>query len=341
MAKQLWNRILIKRTFRLALVPVLMISWTTFALALQEDEKETANSSVSVLEKDLPESIEDLKALEDQVQKHREKMLNATVAVVIGNSQGSGVVISKDGYILTAAHVIGRRGQAANVWFPDGTLARAETLGTDHETDAGVLRIVEEGEWPYCEMAVPDTYEVGNWCIATGHPGGRREGRPPVIRIGRINNITPAMIRTDATLVGGDSGGPLFDLKGRVIGVNSRIGVSTSWNLHVPVDIYEKNWESLSSPAGFLGVGGDPYNRNGPCTITSVSASSPAFKAGIRVRDVIKTFDDKAIKNFRELVDVVSQYPPNEAIKVEIVRNNQTIELEVTLARKDPYRGIR
>lgn len=341
MAGKVSQRISIRQLIQLALLPALIVSWSALAPALQKEAKSTESEPASVLDKELPESIEDLKALEDQVQKHRKSMMNATVAVVIGNSQGSGVVISKDGYILTAAHVIGRRGQAANVWFPDGTLARAETLGTDHETDAGILRIVEEGEWPFCAMAVPDSYKVGDWCIATGHPGGRREGRPPVIRIGRINNVTPAMIRTDATLVGGDSGGPLFDLKGRVIGINSRIGVSTSWNLHVPVGIYEENWESLSSPAGFLGVGGDPYDRDGPCTITSVSGNSPAFKAGVRVRDVIKKFDDKPIKNFRELVELVSQYAPNKAIEVEIVRNNKTIKLEVTLARKDPYRGIR
>ncbi|MDB4680058.1 MAG: S1C family serine protease [Planctomycetaceae bacterium] len=341
MTGQLCKRISIRQLIQLALLPALIVSWSALAPALQKDSQSTTDETTSVLDKELPESIEDLRALEEQVQKHRESMMNATVAVVIGNSQGSGVVISKDGYILTAAHVIGRRGQAANVWFPDGTLARAETLGTDHESDAGILRIVEEGEWPFCPMAASDSYKVGDWCIATGHPGGRREGRPPVIRIGRVNNVTPAMIRTDATLVGGDSGGPLFDFKGSVIGVNSRIGVSTSWNLHVPVGIYEKNWDSLSSPAGFLGVGGDPYNRNGPCIITSVSSDSPAVKAGVRVRDIIKKFDDKPIKNFRELVDVVSQYAPNKAIKVEIVRNNRTIELEVTLARKDPYRGVR
>jgi len=306
-----------------------------------DENSSESSADVSVLRKDVPETVAELKLIEKQILKNRQKMIDATVAVVIGSSQGSGVVINEDGYILTAAHVIGRRGLAAQVWFPDGTVARAETLGTDHETDAGVLRIVDEGKWPFCKMAPADACEVGDWCIATGHPGGRREKRPPVVRIGRVNNITPAMLRTDATLVGGDSGGPLFDLQGRVIGINSRIGVSTSWNLHVPVETYETNWKSLSSPAGFLGVGGDPYNRKGPCQLTSVSPGSPAAKAGFRVRDVITKFDNKPVKNFRELVEIVSQYPPNEAIEVEILRNKKQMTLEVTLARRDPYRGIR
>lgn len=330
-----------RRFYTYCLMMFLVLTVASSAPALQTESKPKSVESTPVLKKRLPQSIADLKAVEDAIQKHREQMLNATVAVVIGNSQGSGVVISKDGYIMTAAHVIGRRGLKAQVLFPDGTIARAETLGTHHESDAGMLRIVDDGEWPFCEMAKSDSYEVGDWCVATGHPGGRREGRPPVIRIGRINNISDDMIRTDATLVGGDSGGPLFDMNGRVIGINSRIGVSTSWNLHVPVNIYEESWETLSSPAGFLGVGGDPYNRAGPCSLTSVKPGSPAAQAGLRVRDVVKKFDGKPVKNFRELVEIVSQYPPDIAIKVEILRNNKPVELEVTLARRDPYNGIR
>lgn len=331
----------LRRVGTFGLTALLLLAIATTAPALQSESDSKSTESTSALKKPLPQSVADLKAVEDAIQKHRKQMLNATVAVVIGSSQGSGVVISEDGYIMTAAHVIGRRGLQAQVWFPDGKVARAETLGTHHESDAGVLRIVDDGKWPYCEMAPSDSYGVGDWCIATGHPGGRRDGRPPVIRIGRINNIGNDMIRTDATLVGGDSGGPLFDMEGRVIGINSRIGVSTSWNLHVPVKIYEESWKTLSSPAGFLGVGGDPYNRNGPCTLTKVNPGSPAAQAGFRVRDVVQEFDGKPVKNFRELVEIVSQYPPDVAIKVEILRNNKPLELEVTLARRDPYEGIR
>ena len=83
------------------------------------------------------------------------------------------------------------------------------------------------------------------WCIAIGHPGGYKLGRTPVVRVGRILDVGKAMIQTDCTLVGGDSGGPLFDMFGRVIGINSRIGPNINYNIHVPVDTYHDTWDKL------------------------------------------------------------------------------------------------
>lgn len=304
-----------------------------------EASAESADASQFVLRKQLPESLEELQVLEDQIQKHKQQMIDSTVAVLVDrtSSQGSGVVINEEGYILTAAHVISRRGIPATIFFSDGSVARAETLGVDQESDAGVLRIVEKGKWKFSKMAEADSTKLGDWCIATGHPGGHRRDRPPVIRIGRVNNLKESMLRTDATLVGGDSGGPLFNLNGEVIGVNSRIGFSTAWNLHVPVGVYHADWENLSSPAGFLGVGGDPRLQNGPCRLTTVRADSPASKAGLKVGDIIKKFEGKRIENFLELVDTVSEYPPETVVKVEVQRGEETLVFEVTLARKDPY----
>lgn len=304
----------------------------------EETSTRPAETAEEILRKELPQSLDDLQLIEDQIQKHRKRMLESTVGVLVPEtrSQGSGVIVNEEGYVLTAAHVITRRGIAAIISFPDGRKVRAETLGADHDSDAGMLRIVEKGTWTFSPMAKADSTKLGDWCIATGHPGGQQPGRPPVIRIGRVNNIDE-MIRTDATLVGGDSGGPLFNLKGEVIGINSRIGVSTSWNLHVPVADYENDWKNLSSPAGFLGVGGNLNDRQGPCRLSSVREGTPAAKAGIQVGDVIKKFDDKRIDDFADLVETVSQYPPETTVKVEIQRGDKTLVIEVTLARKDVY----
>lgn len=331
----------------LLLLPVSIFALHSHLSASEKTPKPAtveASSSVDVttqvLRKELPDSLEELQLLEDQIQKHRQQMIDSTVAVLVDrtSSQGSGVVINEEGYILTAAHVISRRGIPATIFFADGTVADAETLGVDHETDAGVLRIVEKGKWAFSKMAEAEATRVGDWCVATGHPGGHRRDRPPVIRIGRVNQMKEgSMVRTDATLVGGDSGGPLFNLKGEVIGINSRIGVSTSWNLHVPVGVYHADWKNLSSPAGFLGVGGDPRLQNGPCRLTTVRENSPAAKAGLKVGDIIKKFEGERIGNFPELVDTVSEYPPETVVKVEVQRGEETLVFEVTLARKDPY----
>lgn len=297
----------------------------------------TATSSI--FDKDAPETLEDLLAIEEQIQKHRQKMIDATVSVTVWQTraQGSGVVINQDGYVLTAAHVIGKSGLQAEITFADGSRARAETLGVDHASDAGMLRIVDEGEWTYCDLAAEKPQKAGAWCVVTGHPGGHIHNRPPVMRLGRVIGVRDAMVQTDCTLVGGDSGGPLYNLDGQVIGINSRIGASTAWNFHVPSLVFQRGWEELILPAGFLGVGGDPSNFDGPCRLTRVLEEGPAAKAGLQVGDVILKLDGKKIDSFLKLIDVVAGYHPKQKIKLEVKRDDEIIELEVVLERKDPY----
>ena len=83
------------------------------------------------------------------------------------------------------------------------------------------------------------------WCLALGHPLGYRPGRPPVVRVGRVLAVEQGMVQTDCPLVSGDSGGRLVDLSGNVIGINSRIGPPTEYNLHVAVDVFRKDWDQM------------------------------------------------------------------------------------------------
>ena len=332
-----WSRQIARQ---IPIVILVVIFSLRVANAFSQESAPTSTAaveSISVLEKDAPESLEDLLALEEQLQKHRQKMIDATVCVTVNNAQGSGVVINKEGYVMTAAHVIGRPGLAAMIIFADGSRARAETLGVDSASDAGMVRIVDEGEWTYCKLAKKEPQTAGEWCVVTGHPGGYVHNRPPVLRLGRVINVRDAMVQTDCTLVGGDSGGPLYNLDGEVIGINSRIGASTAWNFHVPSLVFQRDWDTLISPAGFLGVGASRTNFGGPCELGTVLTGGPGEIAGMRVGDVIVKFDGKNIDSFLTLVEVVAQYRPKQKIKVVVKRGDETLELEVVLGRKDPY----
>jgi serine protease Do len=297
----------------------------------------------AVLDKPAPENVADLKAIQKQVKEVLEKVVPATVGVRIGSSSGSGVIISKDGYVLTAGHVSGNPNRDVTVIFADGKTVKGKTLGGNHGVDSGLIKITEEGEWPSVEMGKSADVKKGEWCLAVGHPGGFVKGRTPPVRLGRILAVTDRLIRTDCTLVGGDSGGPLFDLDGKVIGIHSRIGNSITDNVHVPVDAYRDGWDrmvkaevwgvSSQNPNGaYMGVQTDPDNKE--CLIVGVGKDTPAEKAGFKAQDVVTRFDGKKIRNADELIEAVKQKKPGDEVSVEVRRGDEFMTLKVTLAKR-------
>jgi serine protease Do len=298
-----------------------------------------------------PENVDDLKAIEDQVKEILPKVLACTVCLRATGS-GSGVIISADGLILTAGHVSGEPGRDITIIMPDGKTHKGKTLGGNGTIDSGLVRITEKGKWPYVEMGKSSDMKKGDWCLTTGHPGGFRPGRSPVIRVGRILEINDATeakyIRTDCTLVGGDSGGPLFDMHGRVIGIHSRIGGSITANLDVPVDTYRETWDRLVKGERWgRGIGrpvrptqGDPefgfkLDASGKtCQVSEIAKDSPAEKAGLKIGDVIKKFDGKEAATAVVLLDAVKNKKPGDEVTFEIQRGKETLTLKVTAGRK-------
>ncbi len=202
--------------------------------------------SQSALEKRSPESREDLLEIQEAAITVAKKARECTVALQLGNAMGSGVVISEDGYILTAAHVVSEPGKEMLVKFPNGRLTRAMSLGLHTSADGALAKIMEDFEWPYAPLADKDeAAEPGDWCLAVGHPGGFDINRAPPVRLGRVIDVRSTVIRTDCPIMGGDSGGPLFDLEGRVIGIHSRIASDVTENLHVPSGAYHEAWDRM------------------------------------------------------------------------------------------------
>src|SRR5262249_25394639 len=169
----------------------------------------------------------------------------AVVGIQIGGASGSGVIVSEDGYILTAGHVSGKPDTECEIIFPDGKRVKGKSLGVNRSIDSGMIKITEKGKWPFAEMSRGPKPEKGQWVVSLGHPNGFISGRTPVLRLGRVLNSTDSLVQTDCTLVGGDSGGPLFDLDGKVIGIHSRIGPTITFNIHVPIATYNETWDDL------------------------------------------------------------------------------------------------
>lgn len=305
----------------------------------------------AILENAVPRTLDELKEIQTQTKKVLQKVIPATVGLVVGGASGSGVIISEDGLILTAGHVSGRPEQKVTIIMHDGRRVQGVSLGQNKGIDSGMVKITTEGKYPFVLMGKSADLARGTWVITTGHPGGYKPGRSPVVRLGRVIDATSSVIRTDCTLVGGDSGGPLFDMKGNVIGIHSRIGARITDNMHVPVDTYRDTWDRLVKSeawgGGLFGLGGG-NNRGAnnaylglmfdPNTelprVSEVTKDSPAEKAGIQIDDVLTKFDGKVIKNFDELIKLLGSRKPGEEVAVEVIREKVPMVLKVKLGRK-------
>ncbi|MDB5171250.1 MAG: hypothetical protein JWN51_23 [Phycisphaerales bacterium] len=295
----------------------------------------------------IPRTVKDLREIERQVQAVVKKALPATVGVIVGSGQGSGVIVSKDGYVLTAGHVASAPGQDVLIVMADGRRVKAKTLGINYGIDSGMIKITEKGEWPFVPTGKSADLKAGQWVIALGHPGGYQKGRPPVLRLGRVLTLNDNVIDSDCTLVGGDSGGPLLDLEGNLVGIHSRIGASTLANLDVPVDTFSDTWDRLAKgeawgqPPGFmtvrgpvLGVGGETNEKG--CRLTEVNPGGPAEKAGLKVGDVIIALNGKPVKGVENLAFMLLGHKPGDQVALHVLRGEETLDVKATLAKRQP-----
>lgn len=290
-----------------------------------------------VFAKRTPETLADLRELEAHVKTVAAKVAPTVVGIQIGRAQGSGVLVTKDGYILTAGHVSGPPGGRARIILPSGEVVEGTTLGRNRVADAGLIKLKgDRADWPFTPMATGDSIERTEWCLTMGHPGGFNKERPAPWRLGRVLSTSKNTIQTDCELVGGDSGGPVFDMEGHVIAINSRIGPQTSMNFHVAIGIYHDEWtrlvasEDIKGHTGaFLGVSGDKDAAG--LKITTVHERSPADRAGIRVGDILVTFQGKKVTEIEGLIELVGSESPGRRVRIQVLREGQPKDFELSL----------
>jgi serine protease Do len=313
---------------------------------------------------DFPTDVSQLRALQNRVQQVIEKCTPSTVGILIGIGAGSGVIVSEDGLVLTAAHVIAgdspftkgadyKAGRTCKIVLSDGRKVNGKTLGINPKTDAGMVQITDPGpnggKWPAAPLGKSEELKRGQWVVALGHPGGPKTDRPPVARLGRVENVIPDLVRTNCALVGGDSGGPLFDLDGRVVGIHSRIGLTLNQNIHVPIEKFQMEWKALvagevvgrpsrpgqpAQSAPFLGVVFPDDEEDDAWITEEVEPNTPAGQAGLKAGDTITKFNGQPIKSVKQFREMMAKYKPGDEIKLTIRRGTTIMTLSVKLGRR-------
>ncbi|SKA91681.1 serine protease, S1-C subfamily, contains C-terminal PDZ domain [Prosthecobacter debontii] len=302
------------------------------------------------LQAEAPAGIQPFLELQEKVQSLLPKVRPAVVAIFTGDGTASGVIMSEDGLILTAAHVAERPGRELRVILEDGTVVRATTLGLDKTTDAALMQINDtEKKWPFVKVS-RDVLKAqpGEWCFALGHPGGFDEKRGVVLRVGRIIKQTANSLQTDCVLMGGDSGGPLFDLNGDVIGIHSLIWEGRNENMHVSMAPFLRSWDEMKGSlvirtwgigsGGYLGVGTEA-NAQGSIEVVDVIAGSPSEKAGILNGDVILALNGETITGLPQFTHAVRMRAAGEEIHLKLRSKGVERDVSVTLGSRPKDEG--
>ena len=300
------------------------------------------------------EALKDLEVREEKVKEIAARVLPCVVALVSADDDkpgsGSGVIVSKDGLILTAAHVTQAVGNNLIIIFPDGKRVKGTSLGANRTTDAGMARITTPGEWPFAEMGNSDFMKLGDWVVAMGHPGGFSFERPPPVRLGRVwRRDLDGAFYTSCPLIGGDSGGPLFDLDGRVVGIHSSIHGNVDMNRHLAIDTLRFDWAKLTKDQRWGSTGFSSNNENRPITgalfdreshdgvlVREVFRNLPAFKAGVKPGDVVQQFDGEPVTNFHAMQRLIGRRKAGDMVPVGVKRGEELVSLTLELGSPPP-----
>jgi putative serine protease PepD len=264
-------------------------------------------------------------------------------------AQGSGFVYDSDGHVVTNNHVVDGA-SSISVTFADGSKYSADVVGTDSSTDLAVLKVdAPSSKLHALSLGDSSALSVGDGVVAIGSPFGLEETVTSGIvsaldrQIRSSNDFTiSGAIQTDAAINHGNSGGPLLNMAGQVIGVNTQIESESGGNDGVGFAVPSNTIKSVVSQIvsgkkvehAYLGVYvGDATNPAG-AKIARVRTGSPAAKAGLKVGDVITSFGGKAIRAADDLTSAVSSKQPGDQASVTYVRNGNTNTTDVTLANR-------
>jgi serine protease Do len=269
--------------------------------------------------------------------------------------QGSGFIISEDGYILTNNHVVAEA-EKITVVLKDGRKLDAKKIGTDPDSDVALIK-VEGKDFPTIELGDSDTLEIGEWVIAVGNPFGLSETVTVGIvsakggQIGITDGGYEDFIQTDAAINPGNSGGPLLDIEGKAIGMNSAIisqsggymGIGLAIPINMAVAVKEQLLTHGKVTRGYIGITMNPegltpelaesfgYKGENGILVTEVLEESPAAKAGLKQGDIITELNGKEVVSNESFRNAVSLMAPGAEIKLVVFRDGKEEKITVEI----------
>ncbi|SFL53405.1 serine protease Do [Shimia aestuarii] len=273
---------------------------------------------------------------------------------------GSGFVISEDGYVVTNNHVIEGADEIL-IEFYSGEELPAKVIGTDKNTDIALLKVESDKPLPFVSFGDSDTARVGDWVIAMGNPLGQGFSVSAGIVSARNRALSGSYddyIQTDAAINRGNSGGPLFNMDGEVVGVNTAIlspnggsiGIGFSMASNVVKKVVAQLQEFGETRRGWLGVRIQNVSEDMVEAIEGLETASgamvtdvpegPAKEAGMEAGDVILSFDGADVEDVRGLVKQVGNTDVGTTVRVVVLRDGKTQTLKVTLGRREEAEAV-
>ena len=268
-------------------------------------------------------------------------------------SLGSGFIVSSDGYIITNAHVVDHADQIV-VHLSDQSEMPAKLVGSDNRSDVALLKISAKN-LPVAKLGNSGKLEVGQWVLAIGSPFGfnysATQGIVSALQRSLPSDTYVPFIQTDVPLNPGNSGGPLFDTQGEVVGINSQIFSNTGGymglSFAIPIDLAMNVAEQLKTNGhvtrGWLGVAIQPVDQSliqafglkkpEGALVAEVTPDSPAEKAGIKTGDVIVKYKHQTVEKSDQLPPMVASTSVGSAVEVTVIRDGKPVELKVTIGR--------
>lgn len=277
----------------------------------------------------------------------------------VKTGQGSGFLISQDGYLLTNHHVVADADKVT-VRLADEREFQGTVVGTDSRIDIALVKIDADTDFPYVANGTSETMKVGDWVVAIGNPFGLSHTVTAGIisAKGRVIGAGPYddFIQTDASINPGNSGGPLFNLNGEVIGINTAINASGQGiGFAVPMDMISPFLDDLKREGeiarGWLGVSlqnldkdlaaGLKLTDHNGVLLSEVHIDQPADKAGLRPGDLIQSIDGTTVDESSDLIRLIGRHRAGERIKVGLLRNGKSIVVDAKLGKRPSEKAIR
>lgn len=266
-------------------------------------------------------------------------------------AQGSGFIISEDGYVVTNNHVVDKADEV-EVILDDGTSLKADVIGTDAKTDLALLKIKAERAFPYVAFTGGDI-EIGDWVVAVGNPFGLGGTVTAGIVSARGRDLGSGpyddFIQIDASINKGNSGGPAFNLNGEVVGVNTAIfsptggsvGIGFAIPANIARDVIQQLKDTGTVTRGWLGVGIQPVDSDiaesqgldkaGGAIVTEVFDGSPAKSAGLQSGDTIVAVNGDPVEDPKDLARRIGDLKPNSVAELKVIRGGRERTIDVTL----------